>query len=111
MFLSRNDENLCEIAPLLGDRLKIKRLISETLTKLDTVSGWVLPVYLRTDPFFTHSLLAAHHLIPPQLLQARSILLHHPFHGHGCVHVERDGVDCPFCGDIDVDAHIPPNTT
>jgi hypothetical protein len=36
VFLSLNDENLCEIAPVLGDRLKIKRLISETLVKLDT---------------------------------------------------------------------------
>ncbi|CAI8031484.1 hypothetical protein GBAR_LOCUS17865 [Geodia barretti] len=36
VFLSLNDENLREIAPLLGDRLKIKRLISETLVKLDT---------------------------------------------------------------------------
>ena len=51
VFLSLNDENLREIAPLLGDRLKIKRLISETVAKLDTVSGLVLPVYLRTDPF------------------------------------------------------------
>ncbi|CAI8031483.1 hypothetical protein GBAR_LOCUS17865 [Geodia barretti] len=37
VFLSLNDENLREIAPLLGDRLKIKRLISETLVKLDTM--------------------------------------------------------------------------
>jgi hypothetical protein len=36
VFLSLNDENLREIAPLLGERLKIKRLISEAVVKLDT---------------------------------------------------------------------------
>ena len=38
IFLSLNDENLREIAPLLGDRLKIKRLISNVL---EAVSGFL----------------------------------------------------------------------
>ena len=38
IFLSLNDENLREIAPLLGDRLKIKRLISNVLK---AVSGFL----------------------------------------------------------------------
>ncbi|CAI8043911.1 hypothetical protein GBAR_LOCUS24386 [Geodia barretti] len=50
VFLSLNDENLREIAPLLGDRLKIKRLISETLVKLDTPPSSTSPNTPSTGP-------------------------------------------------------------
>ena len=38
VFLSLNDEYLREIAPLLGDRLKIKRVLTATFAKVSTVS-------------------------------------------------------------------------
>lgn len=38
VFLSLNDEYLREIAPLLGDRLKIRRVVAATLAKVSTVS-------------------------------------------------------------------------
>ena len=37
-FLSLNDEYLREIAPLLGDQLKIKRVLTATFAKVSTVS-------------------------------------------------------------------------
>ena len=51
VFLSLNDEHLREIAPLLGDRLKMKRVISETIAKFTNVSGFVLPLFLFSMPF------------------------------------------------------------
>ena len=61
VFLSLNDENLREIAPLLGDRLKIKRVISETVVKLNTVSCLLIPITcsMLKVYIFLHSLLAA----------------------------------------------------
>lgn len=38
VFLGLNDEYLREVAPLLGDRLKIKRVIRFTLEKSSSVS-------------------------------------------------------------------------
>ena len=38
VFLSLNDEYLREIAPLLGDRLKIKHVLTTTFAKVSTVS-------------------------------------------------------------------------
>jgi len=38
VFLSLNDEYLREIAPLLGDRLKLKRVLNAVLTLSATVS-------------------------------------------------------------------------
>lgn len=38
VFLALNDEYLQEVAPLLGDRLKIKRTVTAALTRTSTVS-------------------------------------------------------------------------
>ena len=38
VFLSLNDEYLREIAPLLGDRLKLKRAVNSALISCSTVS-------------------------------------------------------------------------
>ena len=52
IFLALNDEYLREIAPLLGDRLKMKHAIATALARTSTVSFSVytlpcLPHYLR----------------------------------------------------------------
>ena len=38
VFLSLNDEYLREVAPLLGDRLKIRRVLNSLLLRCSTVS-------------------------------------------------------------------------
>ncbi len=40
VFVSLNDEYLREIAPLLGDRIKIKRVVNSTLLSCSTVSRY-----------------------------------------------------------------------
>ena len=64
-----------------------KAVVSETLVKLDTVNGWVLSVYLRTGPFFTQPPSSTSPNTPSTVASEKCILLHHAFHGHGCVHV------------------------
>lgn len=44
VFLELNDEHLREVAPLLGDRVKIKRVLNATLAKVCTVSGTLCTV-------------------------------------------------------------------
>ena len=49
VFLSLDDEYLREIAPLLGDRLKIKRLISRTSAGLSNVR--IFRYFIIKSPF------------------------------------------------------------
>ena len=76
VFLNLNDEYLREIAPLLGDRLKIKRILAASLSNVYTFTRFLVTIAI-TFLFYSSLPVTVLHRIRCLLRARNTISLHH----------------------------------